>query len=215
MSRSDTGAHFDSELAGVLADVVETLHRAGIGYALIGGIASSILGRPRSTRDIDVFVRPANAHLALEALAAHKSFATDKLDEQWLFKAFKHSVTVDVIFCTRYGLYFDAEVAAHVRTASYLEVPVCVVAPEDLAMMKAISTDEATPRHWYDALALLRHPEFDWDYFVHRARFGLRRAFSLLSYAQSIDYFVPQHALATLIQLMESSSGPADRQICA
>jgi hypothetical protein len=51
----------------VLADTVEALR--GTPYLLVGGIASAILGRPRISQDIDVFVRPGDADPALDRLA--------------------------------------------------------------------------------------------------------------------------------------------------
>jgi len=55
----------------VLGDTVEALQESGIRYAFIGGVASGGLGRPRLTRDIDIFVRPEDAEATLRALAKH------------------------------------------------------------------------------------------------------------------------------------------------
>ena len=42
----------------ILGETVEALEESKIHYVFIGGIASGGLGRPRSTRDIDIFVVP-------------------------------------------------------------------------------------------------------------------------------------------------------------
>src|SRR5690606_13711796 len=70
----------------VLGEVGAALEGAGVVYALMGGIASNRLGRPRWTHDIDVFVQPGMADAALDALA-QAGFDTERTDPVWLFKA--------------------------------------------------------------------------------------------------------------------------------
>jgi predicted nucleotidyltransferase len=190
-------AEEEDHFSDVLAEVGQVLSAAGIEHALIGGIASSVLGRPRTTRDIDVFVRPDEADAALMALGAH-GFEIDRLDAAWIFKAIKHDVQVDLIFYTRYGIYLDDSMIEHSRVASYRGAEVRVVSPEDLLIMKAVAHDEATPRHWHDALGLLGRAELDWDYLLLRSRRAQRRVLSLLLYAQSLDYFIPGRVIAAL-----------------
>lgn len=186
-------------LPAVLAETHAALERARIAYALIGGIASSVHGRPRTTRDIDVFLKPSCADHALEALAA-QSFRTDRLDPKWIFKAYKDEVQVDLIFATGRGIYFDDEMLARASIRSFRDVAVRVVSPEDLVLIKAIAHDEATPRHWHDALGVLLRAELDWDYLLARSRFGQRRLLSLLLYAQSLDYAVPEPVVRELMR---------------
>ena len=42
----------------ILGEATGSLEAAGIGYGLMGGIASAVFGRARSTLDVDIFVRP-------------------------------------------------------------------------------------------------------------------------------------------------------------
>jgi hypothetical protein len=180
-----------------LGEVHRIVEAAGIPYAMIGGIASSVWGRPRTTKDIDVFVKPADAEPVLTALAPH-GFETDKLDPNWIYKAFKHGVQVDVIFATRIGTYLDDEFLAHCKLESFHGQLVRVASPEDIVIIKAIAHDEASPRHWFDALGILAARDLDWEYLLHRSRRGERRLLSLLLYAQSIDYAVPQRVIQRL-----------------
>lgn len=78
-----------------------------------------------------------------------------------------------------------------------------VLAPEDLLVIKAVVHDEQTPRHWYDALGLIKAQEMDWEYLVQRARVSPRRVLSLLLYAQSEDHLVPDHAVRDLLAVIE------------
>jgi len=87
---------------------------------------------------------------------------------------------VDLIFATGRGIYFDDEMLARASIRSFRDVAVRVVSPEDLVLIKAIAHDEATPRHWHDALGVLLRAELDWDYLLARSRFGQRRLLSLL-----------------------------------
>src|SRR3954464_2444735 len=91
----------DPEVAGrfnrVLEGVVAGMEDSGVSYAFIGGIASGGLGRPRSSYDIDLFVRPEDAEVALRALQK-QGFETEKTDPNWLYKAFREEILVDVIF---------------------------------------------------------------------------------------------------------------------
>ena len=51
-----------------LATVVATLERAGVDYALVGGLAVAVWGAPPATADIDLLIRPESAAAALEAV---------------------------------------------------------------------------------------------------------------------------------------------------
>lgn len=195
LQRSST--EIEDHFSDVLAEVGVILDAARIDHALIGGIASSVLGRPRTTRDIDVFVKPHDADAALTALG-ERGFVIDRLDAAWIFKATKHDIQVDLIFYTRYGIYLDDAMVEHARAATYRGAKLRVVAPEDLIVMKAVAHDEATPRHWHDALGLLTSSELDWDYLLARSRRAQHRVLSLLLYARSLDYFIPGRVIAAL-----------------
>jgi Uncharacterised nucleotidyltransferase len=65
----------------VLDETISALDQSGVPYALMGGVAVTALGCQRFTHDIDVFVKPEDADLALEALEA-KGFRT-KWDNKW------------------------------------------------------------------------------------------------------------------------------------
>jgi hypothetical protein len=178
----------------VLGETVEAIEAAGIQYAFIGGIASGGLGRPRSTQDIDLFVQPEDAELALRALSK-RGFRTEKTDPSWLYKGYKDDILVDVIFKSKGEIYFDSEMAQRLITAEFHGRHLRLVSPEDLLIIKAAAHSELTPGHWHDAIALLTHANLDWDYLIRRARKAPRRLLSLLLYAQSNDVWVPNHVV--------------------
>ncbi len=183
----------------VLFSTLDGLEETGIPFAFIGGVAASGLGRPRSTHDIDIFVRPEDAEAVLRALAK-KDFRTEKFDIEWLFKAFKDEILVDIVFRSKGDIYFDEEMQAHCRLVDFHGRKIPVVSPEDLVIIKCAVHYEGGPHHWHDALAILSHANMDWNYLLRRARRAPRRLLSLLIYAQSSDILIPNHVIAHLYE---------------
>jgi len=192
----------------VLEQTVEAMEEGGIRYIFIGGIASGGLGRPRSTHDIDLFVVPEEAELALRALAK-KGFRIEKTDPSWLYKGFKEEILVDVIFKSKGEIYLDSEMYQRMITAEFHGKRLRLVAPEDLVIIKAVAHGELTPSHWHDALALLSYENIDWNYLIKRARRAPRRVLSLLLYAQSNDIWVPNSVIHELYSGIFENIGKA------
>ena len=200
MAVADT-AEGRERLAETFGDAVAAVERAQLDYVLIGGIASSILGRPRFTYDIDFLVRQPDAQLVLAALG-QAGFETEETNPAWIYKAHKREVTVDVIFWLMGDIYLDDEMLRRARRLDFDGTSVNVISPEDLVVIKAIVHDEQSSRHWHDALAILADRELDWQYLALRARHGARRVLSLLIYAQSNDLVVRDDAISSLYEVV-------------
>jgi predicted nucleotidyltransferase len=184
-------------VAAVLAESTRIIEALGLPYVLFGGLASSLLGRPRCSGDVDLLLMPESAGIVLEALA-DAGFRTERTNPAWLFKAFRDDVLVDLIFKARGDIYLDAEMMRRASTLSFRGIPVRVIPPEDLIVIKAIVHDEETPRHWYDAIGVLARAKIDWDYLIERAGRSPRRMLSLLLYAASVDVWVPAEPMKRL-----------------
>lgn len=191
--QTEGGARFD----GALFATLDALEEAKIPFALIGGVATSGLGRPRSTHDIDIFVSPENAEATLQVLGK-KGFRTEKFDIEWLFKAFKEDILIDIIFKSEGEMYFDDEVRGNRKWIDYHGRKIPVVSPEDLIIIKCAVHYEGGPHHWHDALSLLANAPINWEYLLKRSRKASRRALSLLLYAQSNDILIPNWVIARL-----------------
>ena len=189
------------DLAATLGDAIAAVERAGIDYLLVGGLAVVALGRLRHSRDIDLLVRPDDARTALDALG-HAGFETKDVNPHWIFKAFRGELQVDLIFKLRGDIYLDEEMLRRSRVETYRGIRVRVAPAEDLIVIKALTHDEETPRHWHDALALIARGGLDWDYLLRRAAKGPRRILSLLHYATSLDLLVPLGPLRMLSALV-------------
>jgi hypothetical protein len=182
----------------VAAKLTGALDGSGLPWAFLGGLASSVHGRPRWTYDLDVFVQPHDARPALAALS-DAGFSIDEKDPMWIFKAMDRGVLVDVIFRATAGIYLDDEMIARVRRHEFRGIEVPVIPAEDLLVIKATVFQEHSARHWWDGLGILARADLDWDYLLHRARHSPSRVASLLFFARSVDLVVPERVLATLV----------------
>ena len=195
----------------VFDTTINAIQGAGIPYVLMGGVASATVGRPRVTRDIDVFVRPEDARHVIDVLAK-AGFETEERHPHWLYKGWKDGILVDVIFRSSGDIYLDDEMLERSTEGEYKGSRFRLIPPEDLLVIKAIVHDEHMPRHWHDALGIVAADELDWDYLLRRARHGARRVLSLLLYAQSNDLLVPANVLRQLFDTIDEvqlTGGPA------
>ena len=180
----------------MLRETRDALEAGDVPYLFLGGVASQALGRPRWTHDADVIVPPDRPDDALAVLGA-AGFRTQRTNPDWLYKALKDDVLVDVVFRSQ-GLgdhppvTLDREMLARAQDGDAGGVAIRVLSPEDLVLIKALVWKEHTPRHWHDALAVLRREDLDWEYLGRRARdHDPLRVLSLLLYAGSNDSPVP------------------------
>jgi len=200
----------------VLAETVAVAERSGLPYAVMGGIASSALGRERWTHDVDMFVRRQDARPLLRRYA-EAGFDTEERDGAWLYKAWRDRVMVDLIFEVGGGavdpIAFDEEMRARVREVTFEGVRMPVLSPEDLVVIKALVHKEHRARHWFDALGLIRAGGLDWEYLLRRAKQrNPRRVLSLLLYAQSDGLEVPDRVVRTLLACLDLP-GDEDYQV--
>jgi predicted nucleotidyltransferase len=192
-------ADAEAAFASVLREAVDAVGQAGYRFLVLGGLASSLVGRPRWTHDIDFLVRPDDARDVLAVLQA-AGFTTEETDPVWIYKAFKRDVMVDIIFMVMGEIYLDDEMLNRSIERDYDGLRLRIPSPEDQIVIKGIVHREETSRHWFDALAILGRAELDWDYLLRRARVGARRILALLIYAQSSDILVPSWVIGRLYQ---------------
>jgi predicted nucleotidyltransferase len=190
--------------ARVAVEAIQSLEEARIAYLVSGGLASTLLGRARSTDDVDLLVHASDADTALELLG-ETGFETERTNPQWIFKASKDGITIDLMFWLKGGIVLDDEMLARAVVSDLGGQRVRVIPPEDLFVIKAISFDEQSNRHWFDALGLLAARPLDWAYLVTRARHGARRVLSLLVFAQSDDLIVPEQVIQALYRAVYES----------
>jgi Uncharacterised nucleotidyltransferase len=150
----------------------EIMDQAKIPFLLGGAYAFGYYtGITRHTKDLDLFVRPADIRTTLSAFAA-AGHRTDLLFSHWLGKVFHGNDFVDIIFSSGNGLCpVDEEWFTHAVPAEVLGAKVRLVPAEEMIWQKAFIMererfDGADVNH----LIRARGQQLDWNRLL--ARFG-------------------------------------------
>lgn len=92
------------ELYQDFSDLLRALSNAGVEYLVVGAHAVGVYDRARTTKDLDVWIRPTpeNARLTWEALAAfgaplHELTVRDLTDEDTVFQIGVPPIRIDVM----------------------------------------------------------------------------------------------------------------------
>lgn len=183
----------------VLKDVTKILDDEGIPHLGIGTLATTAFGYAEDCSDVDLLVARDDADRALKALDEH-GFDTEKTESQWLYKAVKDCVLVDVIFAVGNDdeISADDEMFRRGKDGEVKGHQMRVVSPEDFAVMQAISNKEDAPDYWFKGLKALAAGIRDWEYLLERARIAPARVLSLLIYARTEGIEVPKDVLDQL-----------------
>lgn len=152
-------------LLPALRDLLAWLGAQGVPAMVIGGLAASVLGRPRLTRDVDVVILLEQGRWKEFLAAGAKCGFTPRLKDVLRFARKKrvfplhHSksgIDVDLVLG---GLPFEAQAIARAVWKNVQGVKVPLPAPEDLIVMKAVAH---RPRDLADIEAVLdAHPKLD------------------------------------------------------
>ncbi|MCA1831398.1 MAG: nucleotidyltransferase [Actinomycetota bacterium] len=181
----------------VFADVVRTFESSRIPYLAIGSVAASAWGAlewPRAFADVDFLLAEPDVASALRALEADGFHTERPPEEDWLAKAHRDGVLVDVIFRAAGNMRLDHNMLSHGQVWEISGVPVRVCAPEDFALMQATSLSRETADHLFNGAAVLRSAAIAWDYLESRAAGVEGRLLALLLYARSEGVAMP-HAM--------------------
>jgi hypothetical protein len=196
--------------------VLQTLRAAGVPVLIGGAYAfAHYTGIVRHTKDLDVFVRPADARRLLEALAA-AGYRTEVTFTHWLGKAFCPNDFVDVIFSSGNGLCrVDEGWFEHAVAATVLDSPVRLCPAEEMIWQKSYIM-ERERFDGADVLHLLRArgPTLDWDRLL--ARFGphwrvLLSHLVLFGFVYPAEQAaIPEGVLRALAERLREGAPPAE-----
>lgn len=152
-------------LLDALNDLVAWFQAAHVSGVVIGGVAASLLGRPRVTRDVDAMVFVSEAEWAgFLSLGAKFGFVPRRADAIEFAKMARvllvqHSasgIDVDVVFG---ALPFEEETLARAVQVEISGIHVPLPSPEDLIIMKAVAH---RPRDLADIESVMdAHPTLD------------------------------------------------------
>lgn len=128
--------------AGLLADAIRVLDRAGVPYMVTGSLASSYYGEPRATLDVDIVIDPSPdglSRLVDELLAGNfyvdRGVATQALADRTQFNAVASDAS-KVDFIVRKQRAFSIEEFGRRESAELLGTTGYVTSPEDLVLVK-------------------------------------------------------------------------------
>jgi len=132
-------------MKGGLCDLARWLRETDIPCVLIGGIAASILGKPRLTQDIDVlaqlpeeqwepFVQSAGQYGFAPRIADCVAFT--RKSRVVLMRHEKSRIPVDIVLA---GLPFETGIIAGARPQTLGGVTVLLPRPEDVIIMKSVA----------------------------------------------------------------------------
>jgi predicted nucleotidyltransferase len=149
----------------LLRDLVAWLDAAQVEGVVIGGLAASILGRPRATRDVDllVWLEPErwNEFLSIASRFGFHPRISDPLDFAGLSRVLllRHEPSSIDLDISLGGLPFEEEAVARGTRVDIEGVKVPLVSAQDLLVMKAVAH---RPRDLADIEAVLdRNPGMD------------------------------------------------------
>ena len=151
-------------------EAMEVLNRAGVPF-LVGGAFAFLhqAGIDKSTKDLDIFVRPCDVHRLLEACAA-AGYDAQLVFSHWLAKIRSRDAFIDVIFSSGNGIaQVDDEWFEHARVRTVLGMEVKIAPAEESLWSKAFVME----RERYDgadvAHIILAHgPNLDWHRILDR-----------------------------------------------
>jgi hypothetical protein len=174
-------------LLAVLRDLLAWLKAGKVPGVVIGGMAASLLGRPRLTRDVDALVLVDEAHWAdfLTAGAGYgfiprreDALAFAQETRVLLVRHQKSGIDADIVFGS---LPFEKEAVARATWVELGGVRVPLPLPEDLIVMKAVAH---RPQDLADIEAILAaHPKLN----LRRVRRWVREFAAALSMPETLN----------------------------
>lgn len=182
----------DIKVEEVFKQAIRALNDSGLRFAVGAAFARNIYtGIWRSTKDLDIFLKPADLHEVMSVLKK-AGFRTSVENPVWLAKAYKGRHFVDLIFGTGHGKYrFDDRSFEGGPRVEVLDVETTLIPIEEMIVSNAYLAS----RQRFDGaeIAHLIHGvkgKLDWDRVVERL--GEDRQL-ILWHLILFDYVYPGH----------------------
>ncbi|MHB2018696.1 MAG: nucleotidyltransferase family protein [Candidatus Xenobia bacterium] len=200
---------------------LEIVQRAGVPFLIGGAYAfAEYTGIARHTKDLDIFVRAADARRALDAMR-EQGLAVQMTFPHWLGKAWlAKDVFIDVIFSSGNGvatvddLWFSRSVPGRVMDFDVRLIPAEEMIWSKGYIMERERYDGADVAHLIDA----RADQLDWDHLV--ARFGphwrvLLNHLILFGFIfPASRHRIPARIMKALIRQLHEEMSTAEPPVC-
>lgn len=158
----------------IFRSAVRAVRETGAPFALGGGVATSYYtGLWRNTKDLDLYILPADRERVVGALTAvglADYFEQQGYDRSWIYRSHRDGVIVDVIWALANGLAdVDAEWLECGAAVEIAGEPLQLVAPEEIFWSK-VHVVQRDRCDWPDLLNLLfaLGPQLDWNRLLRR-----------------------------------------------
>lgn len=187
----------DAEQIELTRAVLTALNGLEVPYVLGGAVAVHHYGVPlRNTKDIDVFLPPADRQPVIDCLTALGCvdyYAVWPYDREWIYRAHKGNKIVDVIWqsANKMGVV-EADWRRRAQPGVMAGVPTWFASPEDLIWLKAFIVQRERC-DWPDLLNLIAASEgrLDWEALLRR--FGPHQLL-LRAVIDLFDWTCPHHS---------------------
>jgi hypothetical protein len=162
---TSTPPNFPAEQRDLFVEVLTLMNERSVPYVVSGAFAlQQHTGIWRNTKDLDLFMAPAEVHKALEELAK-AGFQTEICDPVWLCKAHRAGYFVDIITgMSNAVISVDSSWVERAFPCEILGVASKVLAPEELIASKLF----VTRRERFDGADIVHvihgtKGKLDWD----------------------------------------------------
>jgi hypothetical protein len=183
-------------------------------FALGGGLAVGLYtGRPRNTKDLDIYIRPADRERAVEIMAdcgLSDYFDKKPYDRAWIYRGAQDDTIVDAIWAmANKRTTVDDVWLTNGAVIQMFDRQIRVIPPEELIWSKlyVLQRDRCD---WPDIINLMcaSGPHLDWGHLAKRVAEDLPLLKAVLSV---VSWVSPQHALSIPRLIWESFGLPVPK----
>lgn len=198
---------------------VVALTEADVPFALGGGFAFSALsGRLRNTKDMDLFILPADRDRAVQAVTRAgfvDFYAQEPYDRGWIYRGFHDGLILDLIWqMANYRAEVDERWLTDGPCTEWRGLPLRVIPPEELVWAKLYVVQRGRC-DWPDLLSVLQAQgeTMDWKHLIQRVGPDLPLLASLVKLFSWLVPDTARHLPDWLWKRLEISPPvPADRK---
>ena len=165
----------------VALDIGAKLEELGVPWVIVGSVASSVLGEPRATADVDLVADLRGIHVNAFCAAVAVAYYVDEDTARWAASTrrsfnviHQETMTKIDVFCCKDDPLSRAQLTRRIVAQIADDRTAPLLAPEDVILQKLLWMEElgGSDQQWRDALGVVRvrWDSLDRDYLEQQAR---------------------------------------------